>query len=189
MDKISFQGQSQLLFSPKIYNMCCEKTERVYKHISHETTRQVPRFSIYTAETSSDNLILYMGNEKNGLLTTISTKDTNSELLENLEIQARNLLKKAKENLTVWIIGGEPIKSKNGSNMIRTVNEIADVLCDKPNIDASILSGGKDKVNKVAFKLAGGKLNVVVGNNVKADSICEEELAKHYDIVELNNVI
>ena len=189
MDKISFQGQSQLLFSPKIYNTCLEKTEGAYKHISHEVTRQVPRFSLYTAETSSDNLILYMGNEKNGLLTTVSTVDTNPEFLENIEHQATNMLKKAKEKLTVWIIGGDKIKSENGSNMVRTVNEIADILCDKPNIDASILAGGNDKVNKAAFKLSNGKLNVVIGNDVKAENICEEELSKHFDIVELSNVI
>jgi len=189
MDKISFQGKSQLLFSQKIYNTCCEKTERVFKHVNKEVVRQVPRFSLYTAETSSDNLILYMGNEKSGLLTTVSTTEKNPEIMENLEIQASNLLKKAKEKLTVWIIGGDPIRSNNGTNMVRTVNEVADILCDKPNIDASILAGGKDKVNKVAFKLSGGKLNVVVGNNIKADDVCEEELLRHYDIVELNNVI
>lgn len=188
MDKISFQGNTQLFFDPKKYKECIEKTTKQTKHIAHETTRRIPRFSIYTAEVSSDKVILYMGNEKNGLLTTVSTKESNPEIIDNIEMQANNLLQRAKEKLTVWIIGGDAISGKNGSKTIKTVNEIAERLCDRPDIDASILAGTRDITNKVAFKLSGGKLNVLVGKDVKPVEINEEGLAKHFDIVELNNV-
>ena len=188
MDKISFQGGSQLIFSPKIYNACTLKTVNAYRHLV-SGTKPMNSANLLTAEATSDNVILYMGNEKSGMVSVIPTTEEHPDLLNILDTHARNLLAKAKDKLTVWIIGGEKASSKNGDDMIRTVNEIAGVLCDKPNIDASILAGGNDKVNRVAFKRTADGLNVVVGNNIKVNNLCEDELRKHYNIAELNNII
>lgn len=188
MDNISFQGRSQLIFSPKIYKACTLKTEHAYKHLV-SGTKPMNSVNLLTAEATSDNVILYMGNEKSGMVSVIPTTEEHPDLLNVLDTNARNLLKKAKDKLTVWIIGGEKASSKNGDDMIRTVNEIAGVVCDKPNIDASILAGGNGEINSVAFKRTADGLNVVVGNNIKINGLSESELSRHYDIAELNNVI
>ena len=56
------------------------------------------------------------------------------------------------------------------------------------DVDSNILSGAQDKVYNVVYRQIGGKLDVIIGNNIRPAKIETEELAKHFDIVELNNV-
>lgn len=46
----------------------------------------------------------------------------------------------------------------NGTKTIQTLDDIADIVCDKPNIDASILVGAKKDKKIVRFILVTMKL-------------------------------
>ena len=194
MDKISFQGKSQLFFDPNMYKKLQNKTSTTYRHVSDEIPREIQNFTTFSTTTPNSDVVLYMGNEKSGIIRNIPLFDTNLDPLENITLrnlthQADELIKTAKDKLTVWIIGGDKIKGENGKKTVKTVNDIAETLCDREDVDGNILSGAKDKVYNVVFRQAGGKLDVVIGNNIKPANIETEELAKHFDIVELSNVI
>ena len=83
--------------------------------------------------------------------------------------------------MTAWIIGGNPIQSQRGTLMVETLNKIANILCDKPNIDTSILAGSKNIQENL----------VILPHRNDFELILEKEkgtkLEDIFDIVELNN--
>ena len=74
---------------------------------------------------------------------------------------------------------------------VEAVNKIADLICDRPDIDTSILAGSKSGEDKIVLHTAKDRLDItldkILNFNPKNQKNVEEDLEKYFDIVELNN--
>ena len=105
------------------------------------------------------------------------------QIIDEIALKVEELKKLAKGKLTAWIIGGENIKSANGENTINTVNKIAGIICDRPDIDASILAGSKSGEEKIVLHTLSGQLEIILDKSLNK----QHNLEDYFDIVELNN--
>ena len=102
--------------------------------------------------------------------------------------QIDELQKNAKEKLTAWIIGGSNYRQDNGKT-IKAVNELGEVLCDRPDIDTSILAGPRFKTaDGIGIQGNVGETTIVLTKGKNTDIKSPEDLEDFFDIVELNNV-
>ena len=104
-------------------------------------------------------------------------------MLLSLEDKIDALKKISNKKLTAWIIGGKA----NDNKTVKAVNDVADLLCDRADIDASILVGTKNsKADSLVLYAKVGDTDVVFP---KLDGVKKtEDLENAFDIVELNNV-
>jgi hypothetical protein len=84
------------------------------------------------------------------------------------------------EKLTAWIIGGQ-----NTSATTKDINEISEVLCDREDIDTSIIAGIKTVAPKMTFHPTMDRFDLTVNKPIQGD--LTNEFGKYFDIVELNN--
>ena len=77
----------------------------------------------------------------------------------------------------------------NGTKTIETLDDIADIVCDKPNIDASILVGAKKGQENCALYARNNEIEITLDKPIKLDKNVspEENLEQIFDITELNN--
>ena len=99
-----------------------------------------------------------------------------------------DLQKNTTEKLTAWIIGGSNYKEDNGKT-IKAVNELGEVLCDRTDIDTSILAGPRFKTaDGIGIQGNVGETNIILTKGKNTDVTTPEDLEDFFDIVELNNV-
>ena len=82
------------------------------------------------------------------LLNHIPLNGKIQQTIDEIAGKVEELKSAAKGKLTAWIIGGESVKNPNGEKTVEAVNKVADIICDRPDIDTSILAGslkGYDK--------------------------------------------
>ena len=192
MNNISFQGHSTLILSPKKYDAASEAATRIGRHLSEKSKCRLSNGKIFTSEADASKLAVLVRNEKDGILKHISINDTNIEdTLNNIAKSIDTLKQKAKGKLTAWIIGGDAIDGINGDRTVKTLNKAADVLCDRPDIDTSILVGSKSGDDRIFLHTFNGELEVGLDKNPKPlhnmKAPIEEKMEKYFDIVELNN--
>ena len=192
MNNVSFQGHSTLILSPKKYDVANEIAIRAGQHLSEKNKCKLSNGKIYTSEADAGKLAVLVRNEKNGVLKHISINGTNiDEFLCDITKSIDKLKQKARGKLTAWIIGGDAIDSANGNKTIETLNKVADVICDRPDMDTSILVGSKSGDDRMFLHTFNGELEVGLDKNPKPlhnmKAPIEEKMEKYFDIVELNN--
>ena len=184
MNNVSFQGHTNLVLDPDVYDKACRITRGVYRHLSYNTNSKLANGKIYTSKADAQNIAVILRNEKDGIIKFVPVKGRIQKLIDEIAQKVNELKEMAKENLTAWIIGGENIESPNGAKTIETLNKIADIICDRPDIDASILAGSKTGEDRIVLHTLNNKLELTLDKKTNKTPNLED----YFDIVELNNI-
>lgn len=191
MNNISFQGRSTLVLNPKAYDKARELTSGAYRHLRMDNNCRLINGKIYTSKADAQNLAVIVRNEKDGILKFVPTKGEIQQVLDEISKKVDTLKAASKGKLTAWIIGGEAIKSPNGRKTVDAVNKIADIICDRPDIDTSILAGSLKGEEKIVLHTRTNLLEIIldkfVNGKTPKSKLDEKDLSKYFDIVELNN--
>ncbi len=175
MNNISFQGKTNVIFNDSLYEQVINRQTRggvtnLNLSISKNYKIHNARRTAYNPNESTEPAVLIL-NEKGGVFF----HDAESKISEIFEY-IQKLQTTAKDKLTAWIIGGQ-----GGEQTTRKVNTIAEVLCDRPDIDTSIIAGQKSIAPNLTIYPTTEKLDITIGLPKKDD------LENYFDIVELNN--
>ena len=181
MNNISFQGHTTLICNPKKFNEIAFEVARKSRNLKPGNKCTLVNNQIYTAKANDENLIVLIKDDKKGVLKYIPTNNEINNFIEEIGRIVYKLKEKSKKNLTAWIIGGSEIKSQNGENTIKTINRLADILCDRPDIDTSILACGKQPQENIIIHSKQKGLELTLEKPQKIN------LEEAFDIVELNN--
>ena len=187
MNNISFQGKTNLILSPQKYDMARAKTLITKHHITKGHHNQITKSTHFTTETDSKNFAVIINSSENGICTKFNTDNIEKRLREMVDI-VDNFLREPKEKLTAWIVGGEKLDGPNGDATVKMVNQIAEVLCDRPDIDTSILAGSKKGFDQISFYRNKSMFQLTLDKKINPEKPLQSELEKYFDIVELNNV-
>lgn len=191
MNNISFQGRSTLVLNPKAYDKARELTSGAYRHLRMDNNCRLINGKIFTSKADAQNLAVIVRNEKDGILKFVPTKGEIQQVLDDISKKVDTLKAASKGKLTAWIIGGEAIKSPNGGKTVDAVNKIADIICDRPDIDTSILAGSLKGEEKIVLHTRTNLLEIIldkfVNGKTPKSKLDEKDLSKYFDIVELNN--
>lgn len=182
MNNISFQGRTNLYLKIPNYNEVSNNTKNVYRHLTMKNKTIISNGKTYTTSIPADTMAVIVRNEKEGFLKLIPVNSKIENIINEIATKTDDLFNKSKEKLTAWIIGGTPINSKTGEKTTRNLNELAEVLCDRPDIDTSILVGSKNREEEVILHPLENLLEIML-ENPKNNS-----LENMFDIIELNNV-
>ena len=189
MSKISFQGRSNLFISGEIYDQFVQKSQNTRRVITK--TRVDNTLSInkpFLTLPEPDDIIVIIRNERNGFMKKFPVLTKIEKIADDICRQIDELQKNAKEKLTAWIIGGSNYRQDNGKT-IKAVNELGEVLCDRPDIDTSILAGPRFKTaDGIGIQGNVGETTIVLTKGKNTDIKSPEDLEDFFDIVELNNV-
>lgn len=189
MTNISFQGKSNLFISGDIYNQFLQKSESTRRVITKTRSENV--LSVhkpFLTMPTPDDLVVIIRNERNGFMKKFPVLSKIEQIADDICRKIEDLQKDTTEKLTAWIIGGNNYKQDNG-NTIKAVNELGEVLCDRPDIDTSILAGPKYKTaDGVGIQANIGETNIILTKGKNTSVTSPEDLEDFFDIVELNNV-
>lgn len=189
-NNISFQGKTTLYANPQKFNEIVKNQWVQHRTIrSTANTNAINKWQAYQLELAPDKLLVVLNSDKGGCVTHVPTNNRNEEILSNLCTKLDELSKKVKTKLTAWIIGGDRIDGANGTRTIKTLDDIADIVCDKPNIDASILVGAKKGQENCTIYTRNNDMEIVLDKpiNPNKNVTAEENLEQLFDITELNN--
>lgn len=181
MNNVSFQGKTQVIFNNLIYEKATTRHSvgaftDLDKCMSDTCKLRNTRWiACNPNELAGTGVVLF--NEKGGMFFRNAQNKMN-EILECIDKFKTN----AKNKLTAWIIGGQ-----RGESTERTVTNLAEILCDRPDIDTSIIAGQKSISPNITFHPISDKLELNIGMSAKNQDELENALTKYYDIVELNN--
>lgn len=190
MNNISFQGKTTLYANPQKFNEIVKKEWVQHRTIrSTSATNVINKWKAYQLELSPDKLLVVLDSENGGCVTHVPIKKHDEEILSNLCDKLDEFSKKAKSKLTAWIIGGDSIEKPSGTKTIETLDDIADIVCDKPNIDTSILVGAKKGQENCTIYTRNNDMEIVLDKPITPDKnvTAEENLEQLFDITELNN--
>lgn len=190
MQNISFQGRTNLILSENLYNSFLQKSEasRRTRSLSKplDECKLLPHkpFAVHDC----NDLIVIIRNERDGFMKKFPVTTKIEKIAEDICRKIDELQASSKEKLTAWIFGGTSYKKDNGKT-IEAVNEIGELLCDRPDIDTSILAGPRfNTANPIGINGKIGETEIIIpkGKNIKIEQT--DELENFFDIVELNNV-
>ncbi len=191
MNNVSFQGRTTLILAPERCEEIFKRTRLAGRNLSAKNRSHLANGTTYTATANATDIIVAVGGKDTGVLRHIpvvkDAEDAISELIEAVDV----LRNKVKCKLTAWIIGGDKCDGVHGHKTIQRLNELAEELCDQPDIDTSILVGSKAGEDRFFLHPLAGKLEIGLQKNPKAiknpNLSAEEKLENFFDIVELNN--
>ena len=191
MNNISFQGHTYLSLNPDTYDKALLITSNTYRHLTNANKCKLTNGKIYTSMTKAQDLAVIVRNEKDGIIKHVPINGKIQKIIDEIAQKIEELKSMSNGKLTAWIIGGENIKSPYGERTIKTVNKIADLICDRPDMDTSILAGSKSGEERFVLHPKKDQLEIILDKtlnvNPKKQQSLEENLEKYYDIVELNN--
>ena len=191
MNNISFQGHTYLFLNPKAYDKARATTSNTYRHLYNNNKCKLTNGKVYTSVADAQNLAVIVRNDKDGIIKHVPINGRIEEIIDEIAQKIDDLKAMSKGKLTAWIIGGENIGSPNGDKTIKAVNKIADLICDRPDIDTSILAGSKSGEDKIVLHTTKDRLDItldkILNDTPKTKQAAEEDLEKYFDIVELNN--
>ena len=192
MNNISFQGHTYLNFKQNTYDDIISKSTKKFRNLSYSNKSKLTNGKLYTTKADAENIAVIVRNEKEGYIKYVPVNGKIQQVIDDIAQKIDELKAMSKNNLTAWIIGGETYTKPNGENTIKTVNEIADIVCDRPDIDASILAGSKKGEDRIVIHTLNNQLNLTLDkpierNNTQNKNELKQELEKYFDIVELNN--
>lgn len=191
MNNISFQGRTCLMLNPSAYDKARNTTANTYRHLYNNNKCKLTNGKVYTSVADALNLAVIIRNDKDGIMKHVPINGRVEQVIEEIAEKIEELKTMSKGKLTAWIIGGEKIESPNGNKTIEAVKKLADLICDRPDIDTSILAGSKSGEDKIVLHTAKDRLDItldkILNFNPKNQKNVEEDLEKYFDIVELNN--
>ena len=189
MNDISFQGPTNFSISPTAYNKVQDTTRKAYTNLKKQHNRSLSGHVTCTLDTDPDFLTVIVNNDnRKGLFRYIPLKPDIQDHIDDLSNQVKNLQKTSKGNtLTAWILGGMKLEGEKGDMVSRVLKQIADLICDKPNIDTSILVGSSSGEEKYILKTGFPDLRLALDKKINPKNSLESELNEIFDIVELNN--
>lgn len=191
MNNISFQGHSSLILNPKAYDKARIATSNAYRHLTSANNCKLTNGKVFTSKADAQNLAVIIRNEKDGIIKHVPVNGRIQKVIDEISQKVDELKAMSKGKLTAWIIGGENIESANGGKTIEAVNKIADVICDRPDIDTSILAGSKTGEDRIVLHTLNNQLEITLDKFVKLNPETKKpvmsDLEKYFDIVELNN--
>jgi len=178
MNNISFQGRTNISFNDKTYEEIIAKLPRANftnLNLSLGKTTKIhnAKTIIYDPNEAATPAVLLI-NEKDGIFFH-NAQDKIRKILEKIEILKSN----AKDKLTAWIIGGY-----NNNTTYKSVDTLAEVLCDRPDIDTSILAAQKSACPNLTFYHTTKKLDMTIGMH---PNTVGQDLEDIFNIIELNN--
>ena len=191
MNNVSFQGHSTLVISQKSYNKAEELATRAGRRIISSSKCRLSNGKVFTVNPDAGNIAVLVRNDNDGFLKKVPVNKNPESIIGEIANAVEALKAKAKGKLTAWIIGGDNVNGINGDKTIKTLGSIADELCDRPDIDTSILVGSKSGDDKVFLHTFTNELEVGLNKDTKAIKNSrlpdEEKMENYFDIVELNN--
>lgn len=189
MNNISFQGHSTLISDRKIYDNARQITTGAYRHLNPHNKCKLTNGKVFTTNTDAKSIAVIIRNEKDGIIKHIPVSAEVGKYIDEISAKIELLKTKAKGKLTAWIIGGSKIDSAGGDETIKTVNKIANVICDKPDIDTSIIVGSKTGNDNIVIHTLNGELELGLEKTPAnfRKSAPEESFEDLFDIVEFNN--
>lgn len=187
MNNISFQGHTYLTFNSDKYDKARIITANTYRHLTNKNKCKLTNGKIYTSVADAQNLAVIIRNDKDGIIKHVPINGKAQKIIEEIAQKVEELKSMSKEKLTAWIIGGENFESSSGENTIKTVNKIADLICDRPDIDTSILVGSKTGEEKIVLHPTKNRLDITLDKTISKENKTPKSLEQYYDIVELNN--
>lgn len=179
MNNISFQGKTVFLNNIPP----AQKTFNLIKSSSNKLTGG----KVYSLEADAQNIAVIVRNETNGIIKFLPINGDCSKVIDEIATKVEQLIENAKEKLTAWIVGGSS-NSKFFGQTIEKVNKVANIVCDKPNIDASILAGSVEGSDRITFHTLSDKIELAMDKTFDTKRPIIEQLEQHFKIVELNNV-
>jgi hypothetical protein len=187
MDKISFQGLTSLTISPTAYEKVENTTRMAYTNLRLGSNCKLHKSKVCALETDPQNLTVIVKNEDNGFYKYVPLIEDIHEFLYDISKGIEDLKKTArKEPLTAWIVGGTRLESPQGQKVIDTLNKVADVVCDKPDIDASILVGSHTGEEVFVIRPGVTQLKMALDKKINPQNDLQSELEGIFDIVDIN---
>lgn len=189
MNNISFQGKTDFIVSPNAYNRVAAKTRQTYKNFLKIHNSKLYNNQVCTIKTDPENITVIMRNEKDSFFKYVPINEEGQQnILEELAVSAEKLENSAKKDkVTAWIVGGTKIDGKHGNKVVETLNRIAELICDKANIDTSILVGSKTGEEMFVLRPQVKQLRFALDKKINPKNSLNTELENIFDVVELNN--
>lgn len=181
MQNISFQGRSNLVFSNARFNDLA-KYESSARRKCGNATNQFLTKRTFGVDMETLPIVVFVRNDSEGVIQRYTGVRKTSDLLMELEEKIEKLKENAQEKMTAWIIGGKHSDSKT----TLTINEIADVICDRPDIDTSILVGDKLNTTERIFIRGNSQGTEIVFPELKGIKTAED-VEDVFEITEFNN--
>ena len=181
MQNISFQGRSNLVFSNARFNELaqCVTTER--RKCSFATNQFLTKRT-FGVDMETMPVIVFVRGDNEGIIQRYSSGRKVDELLYELEEKVNQLKSTAKEKLTAWIIGGKP----NDAKTTITTNKIAEVICDRPDVDTSILVGDSINTTERIYIRGNAQGTEIIFPELKGIK-SSSDVENIFDITEFNN--
>lgn len=187
MNNISFQGRTDFLISPTAYQKVEKTTRNAYTNLYKNSDCKLFKSKVCALKTEPEYLTVIMKNEDDGFFKFVPLNEDAEEVLSEISSRMDKLKRTArKENLTAWIVGGTKLDSPLGSKVVTTLKQIADLICDRPDIDTSILVGSNTGEEIFVVRSGVNQLKLALDRKMNPGKI-EQELENAFDIVELNN--
>ena len=181
MQNISFQGRSNLVFSNARFNDLAQKVTTERRKCSFATNQFLTKRT-FGVDMETMPVIVFVRGDSEGVIQRYTGARKTSELLMELEEKIERLKQNAQEKMTAWIIGGKP----NDTKTTVTINEIADIICDRPDIDTSILVGDKINATGRIFIRGNSQGTEIIFPELKGIK-SPEDVEDVFDITEFNN--
>lgn len=180
MQNINFTGHSNLILNSKNFETLVQKAQNSHRSLKINNKCSLNNGNIFTTISNSDNLVLIVKSDKKGFVKHVPTFGKVEKLMKEIFEKIEDLKSESKNKLTAWIIGGDSIDKPKGTGTIKQVNQLAEIICDRPDIDTSIIAGSKNGAERIAIHPLIDNLNITVESPNKP-------LEELFDIVELNN--
>lgn len=177
MNNINFQGRSDIVFNVKDFEKALHSSRSVKSGTKSVLACQKP----YLFDVNADDVVVIAKSDKNGFAKYIPLSKHSEKMLDELANTFEALVEKSKNSVTAWIIGGDRFEGRSGNATTSLINKLADIFCDRPNVDTSLLVGSNIPEEKVIFNFNKDKTNVIFNRPQNTD------LEEAFDIVELNN--
>ena len=187
MDKISFQGLTNFSVSPTAFRKVEDITRFKYTNLQKGTNCRLSRGKVCSIETDPQNLTLIIRNDKDGFYKYIPFIGNNEHIMADILKGIEELKKTASnEPLTAWIVGGTKLDGRQGQRVTATLEKVADVVCDRPDIDTSILVGSRTGEEVFTLNSYANHLKMALDKRIDPNNDVQAELEKIFDIVDLN---
>ena len=187
MDKISFQGLTNFSVSPTAFRKVEDITRFKYTNLQKGSNCRLCRGKVCSIETDPQNLTLIVRNDKDGFYKYIPFIGNNERIMADI-LKGIEELKRtaANEPLTAWIVGGTKLDGRQGQRVTATLEKVADVVCDRPDIDTSILVGSHTGEEVFTLNSYTNHLKMSLDKKINPNNDVQTELEKIFDIVDLN---
>ncbi len=188
MNNISFQGRTELCLSPTAFRKVERTVRNTSKIINQDSNCRLFNSTTCALTTVPDYLTVIMKNEKDGFLKFVPLQDDIENILLDISKCVSQLKKSAKkDNLTAWILGGTRIEGQQGNKIVNTLNQVADIICDRPDIETSILVGSNTGEETYVIRSGVNQLKLALEKKMNPNNKVLQELENSFDVVELNN--